>query len=149
MTNVSKYNLCKSISTVLTAGAPLITFVCSGDLFIHRSDTAISAAGIFAILILAIIFKDKLAEKWKTPSAFILSSAVLVLLILVEKILLPVKYICIATMVSTGIDELTFKRMYTQAEVLLPQSAQAFKKLGFIMCKQSTIDKTSVIGGNK
>lgn len=142
MTNVAKYNICKGVSTVLTVGTPVITLACFGNFFVHRSDTAISAAGVFAIIILMMMFKDKLAEKWKTPSAFVLCTAVLILLIMVEKIILPIKYVCIATMISTGVDELTFKRIYKSVEILLPEAAQTFKHIGFIMASQNKVDRS-------
>lgn len=149
MTQVAKYNTCKAVSTVLTVGTPLITLACSGSFFVHRSDTAISAAGIFAIIILMMVFKDKLAEKWKAPSAFVLCTSILILLVMVEKIILPVKYVCIATMVSSGVDELTFKRIYKRIEMLLPEAAAQFKHIGFIIAKQTTIDALLGNGGTK
>lgn len=132
MKQVAKYNTCKGVSTTLTIGTPIVTLACCGDFFVHRSDTAISAAGMFSLFIVLLLFKDKFAEKWKMPSAFILSLVMFILLIMVEKIMLPMKYVCIATMISTGVDELTFKRFYKQIELLLPQEAQAFKHVGFI-----------------
>ena len=149
MTQVAKYNTCKGVSTALTVGTPLVTLACCGDFFVHRSDTAISAAGIFAIIILMMVFKDKIAEKWKTPSVFVLCTAILILLLMVEKIILPVKYVCIATMASTGIDELTFTRIYKRVEIALPEAAAQFKHVGFIMSKQTTIDALSNNGVTK
>lgn len=132
MKQVAKYNTFKGVSTALTIGTPIVTLACCGDFFVHRSDTAISAAGMFSLFIVLLLFKDKFAEKWKMPSAFILSLVMFILLIMVEKIMLPMKYVCIATMISTGVDELTFKRFYKQIELLLPQEAQAFKHVCFI-----------------
>lgn len=132
MKEVAKYNICKGVSTALTVGTPIVTLACCGDFFVHRSDTAISAAGIFAMLLACLLFKDKLAEQWKTPSAFVLSLAVFILIVFTERILTPMKYVCIATMIASGIDEVTFKRIYKQIEKLLPQEAQAFKTVGFI-----------------
>ena len=132
MGTVAKYNLCKGISTLLTLGTPLITLMCCGDMFVHRSETALSAAGIFAILVTLLIFKDKIAEKWKTPSAFVISAIVFVLLLLVENIMVPMRYVCIMTMLATTIDEFTFKRLYKRFEVILPKEAELFKHVGFI-----------------
>ena len=73
MRAVAKYNTFKGVSTVLSVGTPIVTMACCGDFFIHRSDTAISAAGIFAILIAGLFFKDKLAEKFKSPSALVIA----------------------------------------------------------------------------
>lgn len=140
MKQVAKYNTYKGVSTVLTIGTPMVTLACCGDFFVHRSDTAISAAGMFSLFIVLLLFKDKFAEKWKMPSAFILSLVMFILLIMVEKIMLPMKYVCIATMISTGIDELTFKRFYKQIELLLPEQAQAFKHIGFIFTPTKNLE---------
>lgn len=132
MKTVAKYNTFKGVSTVLTVGTPLITLACLGDFFVHRAETAISAAGVFALLIAALFFKDKLAEKFKSPSALVLSVAVLVLCILVEHIILPIKYVCIATIAASGIDELTFKQWYKRIEAQFPECAQDYKRVGFV-----------------
>lgn len=139
MKQVGKYNTFKGISTLLTIGTPIITLACCGDFFVQRSETAISAAGVFAILIALLFAKDKLAEKIKTPSAFIISAAVLVIIVVVENILLPMKYVCIATMIASGVDELTFKRMYKALECKMPQCWQAYEHFGFIFAKTQDI----------
>lgn len=141
MKQVAKYNTFKGVSTALTVGTPIVTLACFGDFFVHRSDTAISAAGMFALFIVILLFKDKFAENLKMPSAFILSSVMFILLIMVEKIILPIKYVCIATMISTGVDELTFKNLYKQIEIVLPQEAQAFKHLGFIFTTTKNLEE--------
>ena len=139
MKQVGKYNTFKAISTLLTIGTPIITLACCGDFFVERPATAISAAGVFAILIALLFAKDKLAEKIKTPSAFIISAAVLVIIVVVENILLPMKYVCIATMIASGVDELTFKRMYKALECKMPQCWQAYEHFGFIFAKTQDI----------
>ena len=139
MRQVGKYNTFKGISTLLTMGTPIITLACCGDFFVERPATAISAAGVFAILIALLFAKDKLAEKIKTPSAFIISAAVLVIIVVVENILLPMKYVCIATMIASGVDELTFKRMYKALECKMPQCWQAYEHFGFIFAKTQDI----------
>ena len=139
MKQVGKYNTFKGISTLLTIGTPIITLACCGDFFVERPATAISAAGVFAILIALLFAKDKLAEKLKTPSAFIISAAVLVIIVVVENILLPMKYVCIATMIASGVDELTFKRMYKALECKMPQCWQAYEHFGFIFAKTQDI----------
>lgn len=139
MKQVGKYNTFKGISTLLTIGTPIITLACCGDFFVQRSETAISAAGVFAILIALLFAKDKLAEKIKSPSAFIVSAAVLVIIVVVENILLPMKYVCIATMIASGVDELTFKRMYKALECKMPQCWQAYEHFGFIFAKTQDI----------
>ena len=139
MKQVGKYNTFKGISTLLTIGTPIITLACCGDFFVARPATAISAAGVFAILIALLFAKDKLAEKIKSPSAFIISAAVLVIIVMVENILLPMKYVCIATMIASGVDELTFKRMYKALECKMPQCWQAYEHFGFIFAKTQDI----------
>lgn len=142
MKEVGKYNTFKGISTLLTIGTPIITLACCGDFFTDRPATAISAAGVFAILIALLFAKDKLAEKIKTPSAFILSAAVLVIIVVVENIILPMKYVCIATMIASGVDELTFKRMYKALEYKMPQSWQSYEHFGFIFARTQDIFDT-------
>jgi hypothetical protein len=141
MKRVCKYNLCKGISTLLTVGTPIITLCSCSELFVHRSDTAISAAGIFAILLTLLFAKDKIAENFKVPSAFVLSTVVFILLLMIESVMQPVKYVCIATMCTSGVDELTFKRFYKNIESLLPKEAMSYKYFGFIF---STSDKLGV-----
>lgn len=142
MKEVGKYNTFKGISTLLTIGTPIITLACCGDFFTERPATAISAAGVFAILIALLFAKDKIAEKIKTPSAFILSAAVLVIIVVVENIILPMKYVCIATMIASGVDELTFKRMYKALEYKMPQSWQSYEHFGFIFARTQDIFDT-------
>ena len=142
MKEVGKYNTFKGISTLLTIGTPIITLACCGDFFTERPATAISAAGVFAILIALLFAKDKLAEKIKTPSAFILSAAVLVIIVVVENIILPMKYVCIATMIASGVDELTFKRMYKALEYKMPQSWQSYEHFGFTFARTQDIFDT-------
>ena len=142
MKEVGKYNTFKGISTLLTIGTPIITLACCGDFFTERPATAISAAGVFAILIALLFAKDKMAEKIKTPSAFILSAAVLVIIVVVENIILPMKYVCIATMIASGVDELTFKRMYKALEYKMPQSWQSYEHFGFIFARTQDIFDT-------
>lgn len=140
MKQVAKYNMFKGVSIALTIGTPIVTLACFGDFFIHRSDTAISAAGMFALFIVLLLFKDKLAENFKMPSAFIVSLSMFILLIMVEKIIMPMKYVCIATIIATGVDELTFKRFYKQIESILPQSVKAFKHAGFIFTTTKNLE---------
>lgn len=142
MTDVKKYNIFKGVSTVLTTGTPIVTLACFGDFFVHRSDTAISAAAVFAILIAALFAKDKMLEALKTPSAFKISLVVLVICLLVENLLIPIEAVCFCTICASLIDEFTFKKWYTNLDEevfqLMPKSC---KKMGFIMCKQTTVDK--------
>ena len=132
MGKVAKYNLFKGISTVATIGTPLITLLCCSELFVHRPDTAISATGIFTILIVILLLKDKIAENFKMPSAFILSTVMFVLILLVQNIIEPMKIVALATMITSGIDEITFKKFYKAIEAQLPEATSAYKHVGFI-----------------
>ena len=62
---------------------------------------------------------------------------------MVEKIIMPMKYVCIATIIATGADELTFKRLYKQIELMLPQNTQAFKHVGFIFTTTKNLEATN------
>lgn len=141
MKTVAKYNLFKGISTFCTVGTPIITLMSCSNLFIHRSDTAISAAGIFAILVSILLLKDKIAENFKVPSAFVLSTVLFVGILLVEKIMLPMKIVALATMITSGIDEITFKRIYKQIEKTLPEAASAYKYVGFLFTTTNKLTK--------
>lgn len=132
MKQVAKYNTFKGVSTFLTVGTPIITLACCGDLFVHRADTAVSAAGVFAILIALLFFKDKIAERFKSPSALVVAIIVFALCVIVEKIILPVKIVCIASIAACGIDEATFKSWYKRLEKHLPEIADDYKHFGFI-----------------
>lgn len=136
---VAKYNIFKSISSLLTFGTPIITLLSCSDVIVHRSDTALSAAAVFTILILLFFMKDKLMEYFKAPSALIVASVVLVLILIVESILIPIKTICIATIITCGVDEVTFKAWYRAAELELPDIAQRYKHVGFIFASTNKI----------
>ena len=136
---VAKYNICKSVSTLLTLGTPIATLCSCSELFVHRSESAISAAGMFTLLVMALLFKDKIAENFKMPSAFIVCAAGLILVLVLEEILLPMKYVCIATMCTTGIDELTFKRFYKNIEEKLPTEAMRYKHFGFLFTSSNAL----------
>ena len=142
MKPVAKYNTCKGVSTVLTVGTPIITLLCCGDMFVHKSSTAISAAGMFGILIAALFLKDKIAENFKVPSAFIVSAVALVFIYIVKNIFEPMEYICWATLITSGVDEVTFKQFYKAMELTFPDSIKAYKHVGFIF---GTSDK--LLGG--
>lgn len=142
MSNVSKYNLYKGVSTFLTVGTPIVTLAFTGDFFVQRPSSAISAAGMFVLLICALFLKDKIAEKFKCPSTFVVSTIGLVFIVLIENILLPMKAVCIATMITSGVDELTFKRLYKQIESLYPNFAK-YKHVGFVFATEKTIMETN------
>lgn len=138
MKPVAKYNTCKGISTVLTLGTPITTLAICGAEIVTPAGK-ISFAGAMVILITLLFAKDKLAENFKVPSAFVVSTVGLMLILLIENILVPIKAVFIATMITSGIDELTFKSFYKQIETLLPEQAKAFKKVGFIFASSEKI----------
>lgn len=139
MTNVAKYNTFKGVSTVLTVGTPVLSLMSCSDFFIHRSDTAISAAGIFALIFALCFLKDKLIENFKLPSVFVASLIGLIFIAMVESIIYPMKVVFLSTAVMTGIDELTFKRIYKELEATMPAAADTFKKFGFIFVKNKDL----------
>ena len=141
MKTVAKYNIYKGVSTALTAGTPIVTLLCCGDMFVHRSETAISAGGILAILLTVMLLKDKIVEHFKVPSAFVLSTTILILILLIENILYPMKIVCITTMITSGVDKVTFDRFCTAIEYTMPEQAKAFKHMGYYMCKTDKIIK--------
>ena len=132
MGKVAKYNVYKGLSTALTVGTPIVTLASCSDFFVHKSSTSVSAAGVFAILLSLLLFKDRILENFKLPSAFVISVVSLILLIMVESILLPLKYVCIATICTSGIDELTFKRFYKNIEYDFIDEYKRYKHFGFL-----------------
>lgn len=139
MSKIAKYNLFKGISTIVTLGTPIITLICTSDFFVHRPETAISATGIFTILITMIFLKDKIAENFKMPSAFILSLTVFILILLIENIIEPIKMVSLMTMLASGIDELSFKRIYKSVELQMPENIKSFKHIGFIFTSSNKL----------
>jgi hypothetical protein len=143
MTNVAKYNTCKGVSSALTFGTPIVALASCGDFIKHRPETTISAAGIFVIILVLFFMKDKIFEYFKTPPAAVLSFALLIFILLIENIILPMKAVCIATMIVCGIDEVTFKHWYKTVEKVLPGIAENYKHVGFIFAKTNTILEAS------
>lgn len=140
MTNIAKYNTYKGISTALTFGTPIITMACIGECF-TRPSAAISSAAVFALLLSALLTKDKLAENFKTPNALIIAIVVFVFCIIVEHILLPIKIIAFTTIIACGVDELTFKGLYKRIELRLPSTAQGYKRFGFYGVRERTLEQ--------
>lgn len=136
---VAKYNVFKALSSLLTISTPILTLLSCSELFVHRSDTAISTAGIVTIVISVLIFKDKILENFKMPSPFLFSAIALVLIVCIESIIYPIKCVLVSTCVVTGVDTLTFRRIYKNAEKFLPDKAEKFKNFGFIIAKTDTI----------
>ena len=131
MKSVGKYNLCKGLSTLMTIGTPIATLACCSGTFLQTPHQTVSATGIFAILIAALFLKDKLAENFKVPSPLVISIVVFILILLIEAIIQPIKLVCITTMIASGVDELTFKRIYQKVEAFLPKGAENYKMIGF------------------
>ena len=131
MKSVGKYNLCKGLSTLMTIGTPIATLACCSGTFLQTPHQTVSATGIFAILIAALFLKDKLAENFKVPSPLVISIVVFILILFIEAIIQPIKIVCITTMIASGIDELTFKRIYQKVEAFLPKGAVNYKMIGF------------------
>lgn len=149
MKPVAKYNLFKGISTALTVGTPMISLMSCSDLFVHRSDTAISMAGVLAILLSVLFFKDKIMENLKVPSPFIISVIGLVLILLVESIMHPMKVILTATAVVTGADTLVFKRLYKNIELDFPDDIEKYKHFGFVITKSEILEEKKKNGNSK
>ena len=131
MKSVGKYNLTKGISTILTIGTPIATLASCAGTFLRTPHETISATGIFALLIAALFFRDKIAENFKMPTPLVVSIVVFVLVLLIEAIIQPIKFVCIATMVACGVDEISFKRIYSRIEGFMPKGAENFKMFGF------------------
>ena len=131
MKAIGKYNLTKGLSTLLTIGTPIATLAACAGTFLKSPHATMSATGIFAILIAALFLKDKIAENFKMPTPLVISIAVFILVILIESIIQPIKFVCIATMIACGVDELTFKRIYIRIETFLPKGAETYKIVGF------------------
>lgn len=144
--SVAKYNIFKGVSTLLTVGAPIATLSACSNFFVETTGRSISAAGVFALLIAALLFKDKLAEEFKMPSAMVISGVSLVLIIMIEQILAPIKLVCMVTLISSGVDKITFERFYKAQEILLPEQSKAFKFAGFMFTTTKKLNELK--GGN-
>ena len=137
--SVAKYNTCKGLSTTLTIGTPIVSLIISGiEIVSPAGKMSVTACLIFLIALL--FMKDKLAENMKLPSAFVLSIVLLCFIIVIENILTPLKGTLIATIIACGIDELTFKRIYKQVELLLPEESKLFKHFGFIFTTTTNLE---------
>ncbi len=141
MTKVAKYNTYKGISTGITFGTPIATMLAVGKLFVERPATAISGGAVFALLLSALLLKDKLAENFKMPSALVIAVIVFVFCVLVENIIRPMKIISLVTIIACGVDELTFKGLYKRIETGFPKKAAEYKHYGFYAVKQPKIDE--------
>ena len=136
---VGKYNIFKGLSLAVSAGAPLTTAALISDFFVETTDTSISTAGVIALLICILVLKDKLLEQFKSPTAFKISAALLIIVLLIESIIMPMKYVLIAAVIALGADTIFLKRIYTVLESQLPEKREMYEHFGFIFCKTETL----------
>lgn len=139
MREIGKYNLFKALSILITCIPPLVVAYFFGDLIVYDTGASISLAAIIAIFVVLLFLKNKIFENFKVPSAFVIALTLFIILVCVEQIIIPAKFVCGTVMICAGIDELTFKRIYKHIELLLPEKREAYKHFGFYFCKTSTV----------
>lgn len=93
------------------------------------------------MLLSVLFFKDKIMENLKVPSPFIISVVGLVLILLLESIMHPMKVILTATAVVTGADTLVFKRLYKNIELDFPDNIEKYKHFGFVITKSEILEE--------
>lgn len=141
MKRVAKYNTCKAFSTVLTVGTPVATMACCGDMFIHRSDTAISAAAVFAFLLSLLFVKDKILSFIKSPTALKISVIGLVCCVVLGNLIDTLKIVFFMTILASVVDEITFKRIYNNILFGMPEKYEQFLKFGFLCTTTKKIEE--------
>lgn len=139
MKQVAKYNIFKGLSTLITAACPIIAAISCSDFIVTNTGASISVCGIIGILIAVLCMKDKFMEQVKTPTGFKVCLALLVIVLVVEAVLIPVKTVLIVSIIAFGVDELSFKRIYKNLELRLPEIAKTYKHLGFYFCKSEAL----------
>lgn len=139
MKPVAKYNTFKALSLAVTAGVPISTAAIFSDMFVQTTSTSISTAGVIGILIAALALKDKLLEQIKSPTGFKISVALLIVILVIESIMAPMKLVLISACIAFGGDTVIFKPIYTNAEYDLPEKRNRYKHFGFIFCKSETL----------
>ena len=139
MGEVGKYNIFKTLSILITCIPTLVVAFSYSDVIVCSSGASISSAGIIGIFIAFLFLKNKIAENFKMPSPFVAAAILFGIIILIEQILLPVKFTCLTVMIACGIDELSFKRIYKRIEFLMPEKSKAYKHLGFYIVKSKTL----------
>lgn len=139
MREVGKYNLFKGLSMLITCIPTLAVAFSYGDVIVKDVGASMSLAAIIGIFFAALFLKNKIAENFKIPSTFVIATALFIIVVLVEKILLPVKSTCLTVMIACGIDELSFKRIYKRIELKLPENREVYKHFGFYICKTETL----------
>lgn len=135
MKDIGKYNLFKALSIFITCVPPIVVAYFLGDMIVYDAGASISLAAIIVIIAILFLLKDKIFEKSKLSSLFVLSVIIFVSLVSVEQIIVPAKWVSGTLAICTAIDELTFKRIYTRIEMLLPEKSNAYKHFGFYFCK--------------
>ena len=136
---VAKYNVFKGISTALTIGTPFVTLMSCSEFFVTRSETAVSAAGVFTFLFALLFLKDKILENFKIPSPFVISLIGLILIVVIESIIYPIKIVFLTTCLVTCVDTFTFRAIYKQMELNFTDDVKKFKKFGFIFGRSKDI----------
>ena len=139
MKEIGKYNLFKALSIMLTVVPPLFVAYCFGNMIVYDTRASISLAAIIAIITALFFLKNKILENFKVPSIFVIALILFILLITVEQIIVPAKWVCGTVVICCGLDELIFKRIYKRIEALLPQKREAYKHFGFYFCKTSKL----------
>lgn len=133
MKPVAKYNTCKALSTVLTVGTPIATMACCGDMFVHRSDTALSAAAVFAFLLSMLFVKDKILNFIKSPTALKVAVIGFVFCIVVGNLIETLRIVFGMTIAACAVDEITFKRIYNNIVIGFPENYKQYEKFGFLI----------------
>lgn len=137
MKPILKYNLLKGISMILSVGTPTSTMIILNESLADSPAGAVSIAGIIVAMMSILIMKDKIAENFKMPSAFVAATALFIIILLLENIIVLAKYTCLITALICGIDELTFKGWYKRLEKTVNKTYSVdlndYKKLGFVI----------------
>ena len=123
-----KYNLFKGFSTALTFLTPILTASFCGE-FWDTPERTMSTTSVFACLISLFFAKDKLAEKFKSPTAVVIALIVFVFCIISELIIKQLKIVSLATLIACVVDEVTFKKLYINVEKQFEESS---KFCGFV-----------------
>lgn len=140
MNIVTKYNACKALSIILTTCTPIITLFSCSSLYVNRSDSTMSAAGVLMFMILWFIFKDKLLENFKFPSPVLFCFFGLIVALMIRSIIDTIIYMFGTSFIAVCIDALTFRSVYKKYDILLPRKTKAYKHFGFIFAKNKTIE---------
>ena len=143
MKQVAKYNLFKLLSVLITCIPTLLVSYHFTKDIVKDPGQSISLAGVIGIIVVAAFMKDKIAENFKMPSPFIVSTIIFIFVIVIEKILVGVKFTCLSAMIFCAIDELIFKRIYKRLDMLMPENKEVYKHFGFYFCKTETLFKKS------